>query len=75
MKRQLLVEYRGKRSQSEMAAIYGVSQQLWSCWENGVSAPVPHIMKAIAIDSGIPMDEIFFDLFNQENWLNRSETK
>ena len=67
MKRELLINFRGKRSQEEMANKYVVSQQLWSCWENGVSKPLPHIMKRIEKDSGIAMEEIFFDVFNREN--------
>lgn len=59
-----LIEYRGNRSQSQMAIIYGVTQQAWSKWENATSAPLPMIMKKIEIDSGISMEELFPDLFN-----------
>lgn len=67
MKRKLLIDFRGKRSQTEMAEIYGVSQQLWSCWENGTSTPAPHLMKRLAIDIKAPMEDIFFDAFNRES--------
>ncbi len=65
MKRDLLIDFRGRKNQSEMAKRYGVSQQLWSCWENGLSTPPPHIMKQIEIDSNIPMEDIFYDAFHK----------
>ena len=65
--RELLVQYRGKRSQREMAEKYGVSQQLWALWELGKSAPRPHVMKQISLDAKKPMEKIFFDVFNQQN--------
>jgi transcriptional regulator with XRE-family HTH domain len=61
--REMLIQYRGKRSQKEMAEKYGVSQQLWSFWELGKSTPKPHIMKKIALDSKKPMEKIFSDAF------------
>ena len=69
-----LVEYRGIRSQSYMASMYGVTQQAWSKWEKSGSAPCPAIMKQIANDSGIPMEVLFFDIFNNQRLLER-ETK
>ncbi len=69
MKRQALIAYRGERSQSEMAQLYGVSQQLWSCWESGISAPSIPIIKRLEDDSGIPMEKLFFDLFDKETRL------
>ena len=63
MKRQQLIKFRGSRNQEEMAKKYGVSQQLWSCWENGTSKPLPHIMKKIENDSKLPMEQIFPDVF------------
>ena len=65
--RDLLVKYRGKRTQKEMAEKYGVSQQLWALWEAGKSIPRPHVMKQIAIDANLPMERIFYDAFNQQN--------
>ena len=70
MKRKALIAYRGARSQSEMAKRYGVSQQLWSCWESGISAPSIPIIKKLEDDSGIPMEKLFFDLFDKETRLN-----
>ena len=69
MKRDALIAYRGDRTQAEMASKYGVSQQLWSCWEKCVSAPTLPIIKQIEADSGIPMEELFFDLFDKETRL------
>lgn len=62
--REMLIQYRGKRSQKEMAEKYGVSQQLWSFWELGKSTPKPYIMKQIAKDSRKPMEKIFSDAFD-----------
>ncbi len=59
-----IVEYRGSRTQAEMADKYGVTQQAWSKWERGIDTPKPHIMKQMEIDSGKPMEELFFDVFN-----------
>lgn len=67
--RKALISYRGKRSQAEMAKQYGVSQQLWSCWENGISAPTLPIIKKLEEDSGIPVEKLFFDLFDRETRL------
>lgn len=65
--REKLVSYRGERSQEEMAKIYGVSQQAWSKYENGTAVPSPSIMLRIEKDSGVKMEEIFFDAFKQPN--------
>lgn len=66
MKRETLIKYRGKRTQAEMAKKYGVSQQSWCKWEKGESKPNVVIMKQIEIDSGVPMESIFFDVFNND---------
>lgn len=71
-KREALIAYRGKRTQAEMASKYGVSQQLWSCWENGLSAPSLPIIVKLEEDSGVPMEKLFFDLFNQETRLRQA---
>lgn len=67
--REKIMDYRGKRSQGEMADKYGVTQQTWSNWENGKSHPNAIIMKKMEIDSGVPMEQLFFDLFNKNNLL------
>lgn len=63
--RKLLIKFRGSRSQKEMAKNYNVTQQAWNGWEQGLFAPKPKIMKQIENDSGIPMEKIFFDVFNK----------
>lgn len=65
--RDKLIKYRGKRSQEEMAKMYGISQQAWSKYENGTAVPSPSIMLRIERDSGIKMEDIFFDKFKQLN--------
>lgn len=59
-----LIRFRGERSQEEMGRQYGVSQQAWSYWERGVKNPSPMIMKRIEDDSGVPMEVLFPDIFN-----------
>jgi DNA-binding XRE family transcriptional regulator len=66
MKREKLIDYRGKRSQADMATIYGVSQQAWNRWESGTATPRPHLMKKLEMDIGIPMEIIFADVFNNQ---------
>lgn len=53
MKREKLIEFRGDRSQAEMGRVYGVTQQAWSYWENGFTAPSLATAKQIEIDSGV----------------------
>lgn len=65
--RNKLVAYRGKYSQAEMANKYNVSQQAWSKWETGTATPSPAIMLLLEKDSGIKMEELFFDVFQQQN--------
>lgn len=62
-KREMLVKYRDWRTQNEMGERYGVSQQLWNCWEQGKSAPGISIIKRLERDSGISMEKLFPDLF------------
>lgn len=64
MRRNKLVEFRGNRSQAMMAEIYGVTQQAWSRWEVGDLKPNVIMMKKLEQDSGIPMEELFADVFN-----------
>lgn len=74
MKREKLIEFRGKRSQEYMASLYGVTQQAWSKWEQGTAKPSVVIMKRIELDSGIPMESIFFDIFNTKTLLKTIRT-
>ena len=55
MKREVLVSYRGHRSQEEMGKLYNVSQQVWSRWENGTAKHRVEIMKQLEEDIGVPM--------------------
>jgi transcriptional regulator with XRE-family HTH domain len=70
LKRTELIKFRGDKSQADMAKRYNVSQQAWSSWENGEKRPDVTIMKQIEVDSGIPMEVIFFDVFNNEPLSN-----
>lgn len=63
-KRQKLIDFRGDNSQEAMAKRYNVSQQAWWKWENGEALPEAPIMLRLEKDSGIPMEELFFDKFN-----------
>lgn len=64
--REELIRFRGKRSQEEIAKLYGVTQQAWSQWEMGTKAPGVVIMKRLETDSGVSMEEMFADVFNNE---------
>lgn len=66
MKRKKLVLYRNKRPQAYMAKMYGVTQQTWSNWENGEGKPNIVTMKRLEMDSGIPMEVLFSDIFNKK---------
>ena len=70
MKRVKLIEYRGARTQADMAKMYGVSQQAWAKWENGQGKPNVVLMKKIEMDTGIPMEEIFADIFDNNMLLS-----
>lgn len=67
MKRERLIEYRGNRTQAEMAARYGVTQQAWQKWEAGEMTPTADKMKRLEDDSGVPMEILFFDAFNKQS--------
>lgn len=67
LRRNLLIKYRGERSQEEMGLLYGVTQQAWSRWEQGITSPRHDIMLRIEKDSGMKMEDIFFDIFQQQN--------
>ncbi len=67
MKRQILIDFRGDKSQKEMADRYNVSQQAWAKWENGYNVPTPQKMKQLEDDIGVPMEIIFSDVFQPPN--------
>ena len=73
--REKLIQFRGERNQEEIARQYGVTQQAWSQWEIGTQSPGVVIMKRLETDSGITMEEMFADIFNNEDLLNGREQK
>ena len=62
-KRELLIELRGKMSQTEFAEKMGISQQTVSAIETGVMTPSIVIMKKYEIFFKRPMEELFPDVF------------
>ena len=74
MKRELLISFRGNISQAEIAEKYNVTQQTWCNWERGFSTPNAMIMKKLEIDSGIPMENLFADVFNKTNLLDNQKS-
>ena len=64
MKREKLITFRGKRTQEAMTKSYGVTQQAWCQWETGAKTPTVLTLKRIEQESGIPMEEIFSDVFD-----------
>ena len=72
MKRQKLIDFRGENSQATMGVRYGVTQQAWANWENGVGLPTVDKMKRLEDESGIPMEVLFFDAFNNDSLLNQA---
>ena len=63
MKRDKLIAYRGSRTQAEMGTLYKVTYQARGQWESGVKTPTVDKMKRLELDSGIPMEELFPDVF------------
>lgn len=66
MSRNLLKQLRGERTQSEMAREYNVSQQGWNSWEVGRTLPDRSIMLKMERYFNVPMEDIFFDAFNNK---------
>jgi DNA-binding XRE family transcriptional regulator len=62
-KRTLIIELRGKMSQTEFAETLGVSQQAVSAIETGVMTPSIVIMKKYELFFKKPMEELFPDVF------------
>lgn len=71
--RDKLIEYRGNRTQAYMAKKYGVTQQAWNRWEKGDCKPNVVIMRQIEIDSGTPMEVLFFDVFDNKTLSNNEK--
>lgn len=72
--RKKLVAARGKRTQSEVAALCGVEQQTYSHWERGRSTPSIRKMLVLEHVLGVPKEELFFDIFNSQRELGQSKT-
>ena len=64
MKRNLLKELRGTKSQAEIAKEYDVTQQGWQSWEIGRTVPDNATMLQMENYFNVPMEVIFFDSFN-----------
>ncbi len=64
MKKNLLKDLRGTKTQSEMAKEYNVSQQCWQSWEIGRTLPDNATMLQMEKNFNVPMEFIFFDSFN-----------
>ncbi len=69
--RAALIAARGKRTQSEIAALCGVEQQTYSHWERGRTRPSIEKMLLLEKVLGVPKEELFSDIFNSLNELNR----
>ena len=61
MKRNLLKELRGTKSQAEIAKEYDVTQQGWQSWEIGRTVPDNATMLQMEKNFNVPMEVIFFD--------------
>ena len=66
MKKNLLKDLRGKKSQAKIAKEFQVSQQGWQSWETGRTVPDNATMLKMEIKFNIPMEVIFFDSFNYQ---------
>lgn len=73
--RRNLINFRGNRTQEEMARKYNVTQQAWSNWENGKDTPRPATMLQIARDAGLTIEALFFDDSSNDSLLNQPEAK
>lgn len=68
-RRELLIRFRGDKTQNKIAQEYGVTQQEWSYWETGKQNPNTVMMRQLEKDSGIPMEDLFPDVFNNSKLL------
>lgn len=73
MKKNLLKDLRGKKSQAEIAKNYQVSQQCWQSWETGRTLPDNATMLQMEQNFGVPMEVIFFDSFNYKKTYTDDE--
>jgi putative transcriptional regulator len=70
--RKRLIELRGANSQTKMAQVFGLKQQVYSHYETGYATPPPATMKAMEDYFRVPMEELFPDVFNHRTLLNAS---
>lgn len=64
MKKNILKNLRGDKSQKEIAKEFNVSQQGWQSWETGRTVPDNATMLQMERKFNVPMEIIFFDSFN-----------
>ncbi|MGL5676815.1 MAG: helix-turn-helix transcriptional regulator [Cellulosilyticaceae bacterium] len=74
MSKNLLALIRGNTPQNEMAKRFDVSQQTWSSWEKGRTAPDLSTMLDMEKEYGIPMEVIFFEESNYKMKLKETKT-
>lgn len=71
MKKNILKNLRGNKSQKEIAKEFNVSQQGWQSWETGRTVPDNATMLQMERKFNVPMEIIFFDSFNYKKFNSR----
>lgn len=66
MKRFALIQARGERNQIEIAKLCGVAQQTYSHWERGRITPPIQKMLILEKVLGVPKEQLFPDVFNEQ---------
>lgn len=69
----LLSLIRGENPQSKYADMFGVTQACWWSWESGRTVPSPKTMLKMEHKFGIPMEQIFFEVFNYSDLSKNKE--
>lgn len=65
--REILISLRGNKTQEQVANAIGISQKHLSAIETGFRNPSINIMKKLEQYYGVPMVELFPDIFLDEN--------
>ena len=60
-------------TQEQFGKLFGAGKGLVSRWENGLSIPSPKRMKTIANYMGTTPDDLVFNTFDCEVWINFGE--
>lgn len=60
-------------TQEQFGKLFGAGKGLVSRWENGLSIPSPKRMKIIANYMGTTPDDLVFNTFDCEVWINFGE--